>query len=367
MEIDFEAEGLLEGTSGEAREARLGLLRQLAADGVELEELKTAVEEKRLALLPVERVLEGDPGELMTGNEIAEESGLEVEPLLRQRRALGLPDVDPDEPVLGSNDLEAAKRVKAFRDAGMPEDAMLEMARVIGMSMSQVAAANRAMIRDHLFEEGDTERDVGFKLAAAARELGPLVGDSLQFVLNMHLREQVRGDVVSEANLTPGSAGVSEITACFLDMVGFTSLGEQMPPEDLGRVTGRLGEIAADVATAPVRLVKMIGDAAMLVAPETGPVLDAALAMIDAAAAEGEDFPLLRGGVAQGPGIARGGDWYGRPVNLASRITGVARPGSVLATEAVKEAAEPYSYSFAGEKRLKGIQGRVRLFRVRLN
>jgi adenylate cyclase len=103
----------------------------------------------------------------------------------------------------------------------------------------------------------------------------------------------------------------------------------------------------------------------MLVAPETDPVLDAALAMIDTAAAEGEDFPLLRGGIAHGPAISRGGDWYGRPVNLASRITEVARPGSVLATEEVKDVAAPFSYSFAGERRLKGIKGRVRLFRVR--
>ena len=86
---------------------------------------------------------------------------------------------------------------------------MLEMARVIGMSMSQIAAANRAMIRDHLFEEGDTERDVGLKLAAAASELGPLAGESLRFVLNMHLREQVRADVVGEAELSADASGVS--------------------------------------------------------------------------------------------------------------------------------------------------------------
>jgi adenylate cyclase len=365
MPIDFEGEGLLEGTSGEARQARLELLRHLAADGFELEELRTAVAEDRLALLPVERVLEGEPGERLTGVEIAERSGLEPEMLLRQRRALGLPAVDPDEPAFGPDDLEAARRVKAFQDSGMPEEALLEMARVLGMAMSQVAAANRSLIRDHLLSAGDTERDAGLKLAAAARELGPLVGESLQFVLNLHLREQVRGDVIGAAQLTAGSVGTGQVTAGFVDMVGFTALGEQLPPEDLGRVTGRLGEIAADVATAPVRLVKMIGDAAMLAAPECEPVVEAALTMIEAAAAEGEDFPLLRGGIAQGPAVSRSGDWYGRPVNLASRITGIARPGTALASQEAKEAAEGFSYSFAGERRIRGIKGRVRLFRVR--
>jgi adenylate cyclase len=75
---------------------------------------------------------------------------------------------------------------------------------------------------------------------------------------------------------------------------------------------------------------------------------------------------MLRAGVAHGPAIARVGDWYGRPINLASRITGIARPGSVVVDEAAREAAgEGYSYSFAGERRLKGIQGRVTLFRAR--
>ena len=71
----------------------------------------------------------------------------------------------------------------------------------------------------------------------------------------------------------------------------------------------------------------MIGDAAMLVGPEPGPVVEAALGLVEAAEAEGEDFPLLRAGVASGQALPRGGDWYGRPVNLASRITGDRPPG----------------------------------------
>ena len=68
-------------------------------------------------------------------------------------------------------------------------------------------------------------------------------------------------------------------------------------------------------------------------------------------------------------GLARGGDWYGRPVNLASRLTAVARPGTVLAEESAKEALGEVSFrfSFAGERRLKGIVARVKMFRVRRN
>ena len=58
-EVDFESEGLLEGVEGRAREARLKLLRELADQGVPLDELRVAVEERRLAVLPVERILSG--------------------------------------------------------------------------------------------------------------------------------------------------------------------------------------------------------------------------------------------------------------------------------------------------------------------
>jgi adenylate cyclase len=115
-----------------------------------------------------------------------------------------------------------------------------------------------------------------------------------------------------------------------------------------------------------VRLVKTIGDAAMLVSPDPAALLDAGLGLHDAAAAEGEDFPRLRVGVALGPAVARGGDWYGRPVNLASRVTAIARPGSVLATREVRDAAgERYRWSAAGRKALRGVDGPVALYRAR--
>ena len=119
-------------------------------------------------------------------------------------------------------------------------------------------------------------------------------------------------------------------------------------------------------AEPPVRLVKMIGDAAMLVSREVEPLLDAALELIEVAEGEGEEFPFLRAGLAVGPTLAQSGDYYGRAVNLASRLTAVARPGSVLLDAAAKEAAgDDFSYSFAGERKLKGIDSGVKLFRAR--
>jgi len=113
-------------------------------------------------------------------------------------------------------------------------------------------------------------------------------------------------------------------------------------------------------------LVKTIGDAAMLVSSNPAAMLRAALRLVEAAEEEGEEFPSLRAGIAFGPVIGQAGDYYGRSVNLASRITGIARPGSVLVDTATKEAAgEGFDFSRAGERHLKGIDGRTRLYRAR--
>ena len=100
--------------------------------------------------------------------------------------------------------------------------------------------------------------------------------------------------------------------------------------EKLGLIAGRLDEIASTAAEPPVRLVKLIGDAAMLVSTEAAAMVEAALRMVEAADAEGEAFPQLRAGIAHGSVHVQAGDYYGRPVNLASRLTAIARPAIVL-------------------------------------
>jgi adenylate cyclase len=153
---------------------------------------------------------------------------------------------------------------------------------------------------------------------------------------------------------------------CFADLVGFTRLGEEVPPDELSNLAGRLEALARDAAQLPVRLVKTIGDAAMLTCTEPEPLLDATLGLLDAAEGEGEDFPQLRAGMAIGPALSRAGDWFGRPVNLASRITGIARPGSVLAEREVHDSVpDAYRWSYAGERRLRGVRHPVTLFRAR--
>ena len=362
---DFDAEGLLDGLEGQARADRLALLEQLDGEGVPLEELREAVAAGRLTLLPVERGIAGD-GARYSPREIAELSGGDLQLLQRASAALGLPYPDPDERSLHEADLEAARRVKAFLDAGLPEDGILQVARTIGMATARIAEANRELMLRTLMRPGDTERDLALRFSGAAEHMLPIFEPLLLYAQRAHLLEQIRRDVIGTADLASGEMGTTtEVSICFADLVGFTKLGDEIEPEELGMVASRLEEMASAVAEPPVRLVKTIGDAAMLVSTEAEAMTDAALRLVEAAEQESEEFPRLRAGIARGPVVAQAGDYYGRPVNLASRITAIAKPGSVLADSASKSAAGAFEYSYAGERRLKGFDARLRLYRVR--
>lgn len=361
--VDFEAEGLLDGLEGLERESRLELLERLSGEGVAIEELHEAIAEGRLAFLPLERALVGEPR--YTPIEVAERAGVDIDELESQWRAIGIAIPARDVVSLSGEDLEAAHRQRALLDAGLDLDSIAELGRTIAVSMSQFAAASRQALARAFFDPTDTERDVSERIDREMEALLPLVAPTLDYVYRLHLREQLRHAVFlaeEEGAATPGS---ETITVAFADLVGYTELGEDVPPEELGRVTGRLDAVARDVAHGPVRLVKLIGDAAMFACPDTATLLEAVLDLIDEMG-EGGDYPLIRAGVARGPVVSRAGDYYGAPVNLASRITGVARPGSVLTSTDVREAAgDGFSFSKPIRRPLKGISGPVELHRCR--
>ena len=358
-EPDWDGEGLLEGLEGKDREARLALLRELHADGVSLDELRRAAGENRLMFLTVERALGEEPR--YSAREVAEKSDLSYEFLTSQWQALGLPIADPDEVAYGDRDLEAAKRIKLFRDAGVSEQDVIDMARVLGQSLSRVAEASRFLVTQSFLEPDATEYDWA-QQARIAQPLAELMEPTIAYVFGLQLIDQLRHEVADRTGL---AAGQREVTVCFADIVGWTELSEEAEETQIGSVADRLGTLATDLLRPPARVVKMIGDAAMFVSPEEGPLLDLAIDLVEAADADPE-FPQLRAGLASGLAVGRWGDWYGRPVNLASRVCSRARPGSVLVTEPVAEACgdDGYRFSAAGEKRLKGI-GVVPLWRAR--
>lgn len=359
-----EFDHLLDGLEGEARAARERLLRRLRDDGVPMAELERAVEENRLVLLPVERALRGEPK--YTQAELAEACEVEASALDAVRRAAGLPLVENDAPEFSEADVEAGRRLKRVLDAGMPLEGVVDANRVMGRALAQIAAAMRQMVGEAILRDADDEEQAALRLAGAAEMLLPGIGPTMEHFFARHLLEIIRGDVVDAEQLATGRIGAArERAVAFADLVGFTRLGGRVPPEDLGAIARRLEALTGEAVEPGVRLVKTIGDAVMLTAADPECLVRSVVALCEAVDAEGEEFPQVRCGIALGPAVERDGDLYGHAVNLASRVTGIARPGSVLTTEEVRAASEDgFRWSFAGERRVKGV-GEVKLFRAR--
>ncbi len=265
--------------------------------------------------------------------------------------------------MFGDDEIETARSIKLFLDSGFTEEEVAQITRVLGEGMSRLAATTTAAFVRTFLEAGDDEDAVAQRFASMTERLVPAVKPILIGAFNQHLRDSVRRGFLGDAELEAGQVPESiEISVCFADLVGFTRLGGEVEVEELGSVAGGLAAIANEVVEPPVRLIKTIGDAAMFVSPEPAPLVAVALSFVEAVQAA--DLPALRAGIACGPALLRAGDFYGHSVNLASRVTGVARPGSVLCTQEIHDAAGQFDWSFAGKQRLKGIAERVPLYRA---
>jgi adenylate cyclase len=237
---------------------------------------------------------------------------------------------------------------------------------VLGQGMARYAEATRALVARTFIEPGLDEYELAHRYRAVGEQLMPLAGPWLEHVFALHLQQVLRSDALTQEQLRSGRLDdTQEAVVAFADLVGFTELGESVPVEELGSVAGRLTQLAAEACRPPVRIVKLIGDAVMLVSPEPAPMLETALDLVDLAEAD-ERFPPLRAGVACGQAVHRWGDWFGTPVNLASRLTTRARPSTVLVSADIREAVDGgFEFSDAGHKKLKGFSSPVRAYRAR--
>ncbi|MQA13942.1 MAG: adenylate/guanylate cyclase domain-containing protein [Pseudonocardiaceae bacterium] len=362
-EVDFERAGLLDGLDRVQRRIRLALLGELARAGVSLAEMNEAIGEDRLGMLLLERTLA--PQGTHSESEVAELAGVDPGLLRRWFRALGRPSVDGSEPAYDDTDVELARRVREYLELGLPEDGMLTVARAIGRGMASMADAAGSLLGEALLQAGDPDPELALQYAAQSRLLVETDAPLLTHILALNLAERIRSHAVGVADRTGGRIqGAQEAIVCFADLVGFTRLGEEIPADELGLIAEHLAAIVTDVVEPPVRLVKTIGDAVMLVAPQALPMVRTVLDVVDAAHGE---LPPLRVGIAAGVAVPHGGDWYGPPVNLASRVTASARPATVLATDPVRRAAEAddLRWRAVGVRRFKGVRGNQRIYRVR--
>jgi adenylate cyclase len=363
-DADFEAFGLLDGLEGDARQERIDLITWLLGRGFHIDHIRGSVGAP--LNLPSSRVI-GDDGTCVSAREVCQSAGVDLEFLQRIHRAIGLPRIDdPDAPTLSLADSEAAVQAKIILDLGIDREDVIAVLRVMSESLGHTAAVMREAGLKSILRPGATEIEVAEAIEALAVRAAPTFGPMMEALLRLELRRTFELEAVTAAERAAGILpGARPVTVCFADLTGFTTLGEALAPEDLERVANRLAEIAHDVASSPVRFVKSIGDAVMLVCFEPVPLVDAVLELAQAAAAH--DLPPLRIGIASGCAVSRAGDWFGNPVNVASRVTAAAGPGAVFTTESTKDAvgnAGDYEWTSIGPRELKGVSGEVKLFRV---
>jgi adenylate cyclase len=309
----------------------------------------------------VERLVRLGPREL-TWPEVCARAGVSHEVADVLWRALGFPDVPPDERAYTEDDVRAlgiaAEGIDSLdleqRDAAV--EAIVREARMVSVHLTRIAEIEidamaemralglRATLLDEAVRRGLERSDMGWLLL---------------YGLRRRLDEALR----RRATIPAGDSHTAAVG--FVDLVDFTRTSGSMETEELGRLLADFESLASDVVTeAGGQIVKLIGDEAMFVSPGARGAARGAVELVDACAEN--DLPPARAGLALGPMLVRGGDYFGRAVNVASRLVDSAPPGAVLGDEGIIEAirddpnlrAEP-----EGPKRLKGL-GQVEAWRV---
>ncbi|MEY2568350.1 MAG: adenylate cyclase [Actinomycetota bacterium] len=300
----------------------------LRAKGLAVEEIDEAEDNGTLHLLVLDWLLLPHQPRY-TQAEVAEQAGLSLEEAQRFWRALGFPDVAPDEVAFTDHDLNALTTVTGLIHLGLTDvEVALQLARVTGQSMARIADSAP---RPALTPEDSARFAELFALTGGATLDGQ--ARLLDYVWRRHLQQSLRRHALRRT----GDEVQTSLAVGFADLVGFTALSQQLSEAALSEVVSRFEELAYDtVAAGGGRVVKMIGDEVMFV---TGDVTAAARIALSLSDAYGGDEQLsdVRVGLACGPVLAREGDYYGPVVNLASRIVNIARPGSVLISAEVVE------------------------------
>ncbi|MEB3033968.1 adenylate cyclase regulatory domain-containing protein [Mycolicibacter sp. MYC340] len=357
--------GLLDGLDDSARDERAELVAWLLGEGFGLDQIQAEVAPM---LMPAHREL-GNDGRYVSEREVSDAHGIDLDLLQGIERALGLPRLDdPDAAQLLRADAEAAVRLQQLIGAGLDSGQVLLMIRRLSDGISRAVPAFRYSTISAIMRPGLTELEVAKAHEEIVRTVIPLLGNMIRDILFVQLRRVLEGEEVNASERAAGVAlpGARQLAVAFADMVGFTRLGEAVPPEELVGLVERLADLAREVVHPPVRLVKTIGDSVMLVSADAAKLLDTTLQLVERAA-DDEELPELRAGIASGWAVSRARDWFGSPVNVASRVTSVAAPGEVMVEGAAREAigdAPGYGWSFVGARALKGVEGQTKLFGV---
>lgn len=342
--------------------AHARIVARLRDRGHSLGEIRRATKEGRLAFGYIEELLPGHDGTI-TLRQASRRTGLE--PALIERIFGMLGFARPEH--LSQEDVEMLDDMAQVLDAGFPLAAFLQLMRVYGQALAQIADAEVRLL--HLYVHEPLMRD-GITGLAVAEQMGELAATLLPFsspvmdhVHRRLLRHFVEQDIVGHMETDLGAAGDElgrmRTAIAFADLAGYTQLTEQQGDEEAASIVERFVADVTHTLPDEARIVKTIGDEVMLVSSDPAALADWAVGFQALAAGR----PIPRIGIHAGEVLYRDGDYYGREVNLASRVAARAAAGEVLVTRAIVELAESHQeFDRLGEVKLKGFSEPTELY-----
>ena len=371
--------GILEPDTG-ARFRRRDVMRTRVLDylgsmGIDTEEIGRAFASGHLTLGYLEAAGRRHPRSSLTHADICERIGLPLESLERVYVAFGLRAPGRDEEVR-EEDLVSLDALKVMVAAGVTEKDLLRLARVWGDSTRRIAQYLPRHFHDAV-EQGYRRRGLEDNQAyeAAVREVGMRIGrsgeDLVGWLFRRHSEVFMTEHQLGHVEVALENAGVrrrrpqTPEAAVFADLTGYTELAEASGDEVAADVALAFAQLVTEVAARHRgSIVKLLGDGVLLHFPDPGDAVRASLDVVRQAPSQG--LPAAHIGVNAGPMLYDQGDYFGRTINLASRIASAAGAGQVYVGESVVGAVpqEGFTLSSLGGFDLKGFGEPVALYQA---
>lgn len=352
---------------------RARLVSLLLRRGISLETIVRVNDDEAILDRVVQVMFPGGIGRAYTPSEAAARLALEIDAFGKLRAIAGLHD---DAEVLYDDDLAGLATTRSALAAGLPEEAMRQLARVYVDALGRVADTEARVVHFYVHQHAANPHDASTReLIAMDRRssdrLRPLSEPMILYFHRRALRNALREDAVMYIQERAGVRGHTEIPGqiriaiAFVDLAGFTSLADAMGDRMAAAVLERFSHIVRDhAARCEGQVVKQIGDAFMLAFPDARSAVACALA-IERDTAREPQFPAVRSGVHYGEVLYREGDYVGTSVNIAARVAGEAARHQVLVTDVTYREAEglhDVRFVALGTRRLRGIAQEIDLF-----
>jgi len=364
------ARGLVPGYDGSwtpASAAYVRVVARLRARGHSLDEIKRAGDRGQLATGPLEDLLRGSEGRY-TLREVARASGLQEAMIERILTAMGLTSVA--EQPMSEEDREIMRYVAAMLAAGLPSPAFLQLARVYGQALAQIADAEVRLVHlyvhEPLMREGMPSVEIAEEMEELVRQLIPFVVPLISYVHNRFLAHFVEQDVIGhmETELAEGGSeeGRLRVAIAFADLAGYARLTVERGDEEALEAVERFVEAVEQTLPHDARVIKTLGDEVMVVASDPVALTGWAVGL-QAEIDRGQPPPRI--GIHYGEALYRDGDYFGREVNQAARVVARAAGGEVLVTRPVVDMAagvDGVTFERIGEIGLKGFLEPTELF-----